>query len=107
MKDNNTLTFQEVDLQVNSENPATPDCLTNLQYCPKTEASIKPRPLVVPSIPLSEIELPPPMPPRKTSDKRLRAPSVVSTNPTLPSPKRGCLGVNHTPPPLVGAGEGG
>ena len=68
------------------------------------EATIKPRPIHVPPIELGSIDLPPPLPLRKSSDKRIRAPFLASNTPTLPSPKRGCL--NQKVVPTSGCGRG-
>ena len=90
---------------MNPDNPAIPDDLRNLQYSATMEATIKPRPIHVPPIELGSIDLPPPLPPRKSSDKRIRAPSVASNTPTLPSPKRGCLNQKVVPTPGRGRGR--
>ena len=87
------------------DNPAVPDDLRNLQYSATMEATIKPRPIHVPPIELGSIDLPPPLPLRKSSDKRIRAPFLASNTPTLPSPKRGCLNQKVVPTPGCGRGR--
>ena len=66
-------------MQVRLENPATPDDLGNLFYnrgCNQAQTTSSPsHPTCLnPSLPC------------KSSDKRIRAPSVVSSTPTLHSP---------------------